>query len=286
MIHHATEYQEDKTIGFQFNREDQPPIASLMDVDFSYNGQPVLTHVSLEIYPHDFIALIGPNGGGKTTLLKLILGLIRPDRGSVRVLGGRAGEYSPAIGYVPQNVNINENFPITAMDVVLMGTLEPDRRRRGNKKENMEKALGLLDRLGIGSLAYHKIGEMSGGQRQRVLIARSLMTRPRLLLLDEPTASIDTKGQADFYKLLEELNREIAILVVSHDLFIVSNYVKSVACVNKGLHYHPHEEITGNMIETMYSCSVEDVCRVQVLAHGMPKTAVQVAGEGADHGNI
>jgi len=272
-------------IGFQFNREDESPIASLMDVDFSYNGQPVLSHVCLEIYPHDFIALIGPNGGGKTTLLKLILGLVRPDRGSVRVLDRSGGAYSPAIGYVPQNVNFNEDFPITAMDVVLMGTLDPDRSRRGKKKDNMDKAMGLLERLGIGSLAYQKIGEMSGGQRQRVLIARSLMTRPRLLLLDEPTASIDTKGQADFYKLLEELNKDVAILVVSHDLFIVSNYVKSVACVNKGLHYHPHEEITGNMIETMYSCSVEDVCRVQVLAHGMPKPARQAAG-GQTHGNI
>jgi zinc transport system ATP-binding protein len=272
-------------IGFQFNREDESPIASLMDVDFSYNGQPVLSHVCLEIYPHDFIALIGPNGGGKTTLLKLILGLVRPDRGSVRVLDRSGGAYSPAIGYVPQNVNFNEDFPITAMDVVLMGTLDPDRSRRGKKKDNMDKAMGLLERLGIGSLAYQKIGEMSGGQRQRVLIARSLMTRPRLLLLDEPTASIDTKGQADFYKLLEELNKDVAILVVSHDLFIVSNYVKSVACVNKGLHYHPHEEITGNMIETMYSCSVEDVCRVQVLAHGMPKPDRQAAG-GQTHGNI
>jgi len=256
-----------------------------MDVDFSYNGQPVLTQVCLEIYPHDFIALIGPNGGGKTTLLKLILGLIRPDRGSVRVLGKGAGQHSPAIGYVPQNVNINENFPITAMDVVLMGTLDPDRKRRGKKKDNIEKAQRLLDRLGIGRLAYQKIGEMSGGQRQRVLIARALMTRPRLLLLDEPTASIDTKGQADFYRLLEELNRDVAILVVSHDLFIVSNHVKSVACVNKGLHYHPHEEITGNMIETMYSCSVEDVCRVQVLAHGMSKVSEQAAGE-ENHGDI
>ena len=243
-----------------------------MDVDFSYNGQSVLTNICLDIYSHDFIAVIGPNGGGKSTLLKLILGLIRPDRGSIRVLGGRAGAFSSSIGYVPQNVNINENFPITAMDVVLMGTLNSRRSRRGDKKKNMEKAMALLDRLGISSLAYHKIGEMSGGQRQRVLIARSLMTRPTLLLLDEPTASIDTKGQADFYRLLEELNREVAILVVSHDLFIVSNYVKSVACVNKGLHYHPHEEITGNMIETMYSCSVEEVCRVQVMARGMPKT--------------
>lgn len=181
-------------------------------------------------------------------------------------------------------MNINENFPITAMDVVLMGILAPGRRHRRDKKQSMEKAMALLNRLGISGLAHHKIGEMSGGQRQRVLIARALMSRPTLLLLDEPTASIDTKGQADFYNLLEELNRELAIVVVSHDLFIVSNHVKSVACVNKALHYHPHEEITGNMIETMYACSVEDVCRVQVMAQGMPKAQDLAAGE-EEHGS-
>ncbi len=203
----------------------------------------------------------------------MILGLLKPGRGRIRVMGGKPGKFSSAIGYVPQNVHINENFPITAMDVVLMGCLDPtSRRQKKNKSMEREEAMETLARLHMADHAHKRIGELSGGQRQRVFIARSLMTHPRLLLLDEPTASIDTKGQADFYELLEELNKEIAILVVSHDLFIVSNYVKSVACVNQGLHYHPHEEITGEMLETMYACSVEDVCRVQVLAHGLPKT--------------
>ncbi|MCP4454314.1 MAG: ATP-binding cassette domain-containing protein, partial [Planctomycetes bacterium] len=180
------------------------------------------------------------------------------------------------------NVHINENFPITAMDVVLMGCLDPrGRRQKRSKSMEREEAMETLARLHMADHAHKRIGELSGGQRQRVFIARSLMTHPRLLLLDEPTASIDTKGQADFYELLEVLNKEVAILVVSHDLFIVSNYVKSVACVNQGLHYHPHEEITGEMLETMYACSVEDVCRVQVLAHGLPKTKLT----GGSHGN-
>jgi zinc transport system ATP-binding protein len=225
--------------------------------------------------------VIGPNGGGKTTLIKLVLGLLKPDRGHISVMGGPPGKFSSAIGYVPQNVHINENFPITAMDVVLMGCLDPRGRRRKKKSKSKEReeAMDTLARLHMADHANKKIGELSGGQRQRVFIARALMTHPRLLLLDEPTASIDTKGQADFYELLETLNKELAILVVSHDLFIVSNYVKSVACVNQGLHYHPHEEITGEMLETMYACSVEDVCRVQVLAHGLPKT------KGGSHGN-
>lgn len=244
-------------------------------VDFSYNGQPALSQVNLTIREKDFIAAIGPNGGGKSTLVKLILGLLTPSRGTITIMGGKPKDHSSALGYVPQNVHINEDFPITAMDVVLMGCLDPGHRRkqaRRTRAREREEAMETLDRLHMADQAHKKIGELSGGQRQRVFIARSLMTRPRLLLLDEPTASIDTKGQADFYKLLEALNTDVAILVVSHDLFIVSNYVKSVACVNQRLHYHPHEEITGQMLETMYACSVEDVCRVQVLAHGMPQT--------------
>jgi len=245
------------------------------DVSFSYNDQPALSGVDLTIREKDFIAVIGPNGGGKSTLIKLILGLLTPNRGTIRVMGGKPTDFSPAVGYVPQNVHINEDFPITAMDVVLMGCLAPGRQKQNTKRtrsQEREAAMETLDRLHMADQAQKKIGELSGGQRQRVFIARSLMTRPKLLLLDEPTASIDTKGQADFYELLEDLNKEVSILVVSHDLFIVSNYVKSVACVNQRLHYHPHEEITGQMLETMYACSVEDVCRVQVLAHGMPKT--------------
>ncbi|MEH0019709.1 MAG: ABC transporter ATP-binding protein [Desulfobacter sp.] len=252
-------------------------------MDFSYNGQPALTRVDLTIRDRDFIAVIGPNGGGKTTLIKLILGLLRPDRGRIRVMGGPPGKFSSAIGYVPQNVHINENFPITALDVVLMGCLNANGNgRKHSRASGRDAAMETLDRLHMADHAHKKIGELSGGQRQRIFIARSLMTQPQLLLLDEPTASIDTKGQADFYGLLEELNADIAILVVSHDLFIVSNYVKSVACVNQALHYHPHEEITGEMLETMYACSVEDVCRVEVMARGLSRT--KPSGEHP-HGN-
>lgn len=247
------------------------PIVELRDVSFTYNGDPVLQDVTLEIRRGNFIAMIGPNGGGKTTLLKLILGLLKPDKGHIRVNGASPASASSCIGYVPQDVHINRNFPITAMDVVLMGALNPKKRWAfWRSTSHRLDAMDALDHLDMADYAERKIGELSGGQRQRVFIARALVTHPQLLLLDEPTASIDTKGQADFFRLLKELNKEITIVVVSHDLLVISRYVKSVACVNKRLHYHGQAEITGEMMETMYPCTVEELCPVEIVAHGLP----------------
>jgi zinc transport system ATP-binding protein len=246
------------------------PIVEINHVSFAYNGETVLRDVSFDIQERDFIAMIGPNGGGKTTLLKLILGLLKPDRGAIRVMGHSPQRASSAIGYVPQDVNINCSFPITAMDVVLMGKLDPGKRWARNTASNRQEALAAMDRLDMADLADKKIGELSGGQRQRVFIARALVTRPKMLLLDEPTASIDTRGQAEFFTLLKELNSDITILVVSHDLLVISRFVKSVACVNQDLHFHHHAEITGEMLETMYPCTEDDVCPVELVAHGLP----------------
>ncbi len=245
-------------------------ILEIKNLEFSYNGEAVLEDVNLTVRQKDFMAIIGPNGGGKTTLLKLMLGLLTPAKGTVRVDGKSPQEASPCIGYVPQNVHTNRSFPITAIDVVLMGKLDPKERLSRRSAANRRDALAALERMEMAAHADKKIGMLSGGQRQRVFIARALLSRPKLLLLDEPTASIDTKGQADFYRLLKELNQEIAVLVVSHDLLVISRYVKSVACVNKKLHYHDQAEITGEMLETMYTCTVEDVCPVELVAHGLP----------------
>ena len=245
-------------------------IVEINDVSFAYNGETVLRDVSFDIRQGDFIAVIGPNGGGKTTLLKLILGLLKPDRGAIRVMGRSARKASPAIGSVPQDVNINRRFPITAMDVVLMGKLDPGKRWARNTASNRRDALAAMDRLDMTAYADKRIGALSGGQRQRVFIARALVTQPKLLLLDEPTASIDTRGQAEFFTLLKELNSEITILVVSHDLLVISRFVKSVACVNHDLHYHHQAEITGEMLQTMYPCTEDDVCPVELVAHGLP----------------
>lgn len=248
----------------------QNSIVEIKDVWFAYNGRAVLEDVSLNIEPGDFIAMIGPNGGGKTTLLKLMLGLLKPDKGSIRILGDTTEKASHHIGYVSQDVHIKHIFPITAIDVVLMGKLGPHKRWGRNSTRDRQEALNVLKRMEIEAFAYSKIGELSGGQRQRLFIARALVTQPKVLLLDEPTASIDAKGQAEFYRLLKELNKDITILVVSHDLVAISTYVKSVACVNRRLHYHHQAEITGEMLEEMYPCVDEDVCPVELIAHGMP----------------
>jgi zinc transport system ATP-binding protein len=247
------------------------PIVQINDLVFTYNGETVLQDVNLVVRREDFIAMIGPNGGGKTTLLKLILGLLKPDKGTVRVNGQSPQEASSYIGYVPQDVNISRDFPITAMDVVLMGKLNPKKSWARKSDSDRRDAMAALERLEMTAFSEKRIGELSGGQRQRVFIARALVTQPKLLLLlDEPTASIDTKGQADFFRLLKELNKDIAIVVVSHDLLVISRYVKSIACVNKRLHYHSQAEITGDMLETMYSCTVEEICPVELIAHGLP----------------
>lgn len=246
------------------------PIVQINDVSFAYNGETVLQDVDLDIWEGDFIAMIGPNGGGKTTLLKLILGLLTPDEGTIRVNDETAQKASPCIGYVTQDIHVNTRFPITALDVVLMGKLDAKKRWARKSASNRREALAALERMEMGKHAEKKIGELSGGQRQRVFIARALVTQPRLLLLDEPTASIDTKGQADFFELLKVLNKNITIVVVSHDLLVISRYVKSVACVNKRLHYHGQAEITGDMLETMYPCTTEEVCPVELVAHGLP----------------
>lgn len=242
-----------------------PAAIEVEDLSFAYNGAPVLENVRLRIEPGDFTALIGPNGGGKTTLLKLLLGLLKPDRGVVRVLGQSPERVARRMGYVPQDVNINRNFPVSVMDVVLMGLLRSGLgtrlfRRPAPDREAARRALELLD---IWNLQDRRIGDLSGGQRQRVFIARALVSEPELLLLDEPTSGVDTAHRNSFYTLLKELNQRITILIVNHDLMVISSHVKSVACVNLGLHYHGAAEVTEPMMR-MYQCPVE------LVAHGLP----------------
>ena len=245
-------------------------IIEARDLDFAYNRQQVLRGVNLNIQSGDFMAMIGPNGGGKTTLLKLMLGLLNPKSGTIQILGKTPQDISHRIGYVPQDIHINQNFPISASDVVLMGKLKPGRGWSRHSNEDRRAAQQALNQVGMEKYRDHRVGELSGGQKQRVFIARALVTDPDLLILDEPTASIDTKGQNDFYALLKELNRKITIIVVSHDLMVISRYVKSVACVNQRLHYHGHAELTGEMIEMMYDCKIEETCPVELIAHGLP----------------
>jgi len=245
-------------------------IIETQNLNFSYHRQLVLRGVNLSIQSGDFMAMIGPNGGGKTTLLKLMLGLLKAESGSIRIFGNTPKDVSHRIGYVPQDIHINQNFPISASDVVLMGKLKPGKGWSRHAKEDRMDALQALERVGIGKYSNRRIGELSVGQKQRVFIARALVTDPDILFLDEPTASIDTKGQNEFYAILKELNQKITIIVVSHDLMVISRYVKSVACVNQSLHYHGDAELTGEMIEMMYDCKIEETCPVELIAHGLP----------------
>jgi len=245
-----------------------PPVIEIQNLNFAYNRQPVLSQVDLVIREGDCVALLGPNGGGKTTLLKLCLGLLKPDSGRVTVLGrdmGREpGQVLGRIGYVPQDLSLNPGFPITALDLVLTGRLAPGRNRFGFSRRDRAAAQGALETVGLGDRSGWRVDRLSGGQRQRVMIARALVTEPELLFLDEPTASVDREWQARLYDLFLELNQRSTLVIVSHDLSIVASHIKSVACVNQTVHHHPRPEITARMIQETYQCPVE------LIAHGLP----------------
>lgn len=248
------------------------PLISIKNLYFSYDHVPVLENVSFNVAEKEFLAVIGPNGGGKSTLVKLILGLLRPDAGSILVFGKPPSRVSHRFGYVPQDVAINRSFPISVMDVVLLGRL-----RHGGKKRvtgnDRQAALDSLDLMGMQGYEDRRIDELSGGQRERVFIARALTTDPDILILDEPTAGVDTAGKTELYSLLRDLNRTKTIIVVSHDLMVMSSYVTSVACVNQQVYYHDQGEVTGDMIDMGYQCPVE------LIAHGHPHRVLKVHGD-------
>lgn len=229
----------------------------------SLNGINVLQDINLSVVKGDFLGIIGPNGGGKSTLLKTMVGLIKPDYGSIKIMGLDVKKGRRYIGYVPQYAFFDRNFPISVEEVVLLGRLG---KRNGFKysKQDYEIVSRVLKRVEIYDLRNRQIGELSGGERQRVLVARALAFEPQILLLDEPTASIDERFEADFYELLKELNREITILLISHDLSAVSRYVKNIACLNRTLYHQEGKEISPEVIEKMYSCPVD------LIAHGVP----------------
>lgn len=249
------------------------PVVDIKGLSFSYGSQEILTDVDFTVRPGDFVAVIGPNGGGKTTLVKLILGLLAPTRGTIRVGGKAPGQRGALIGYVPQQINHSLIFPATVIDVVLMGRHAPGRRWSWfRNKDERQAALAVLAKMGMERFADRRITDLSGGQRQRVLIARALVSNPELLVLDEPTASIDAKGQTEFLELLKELNKSLSILMVSHDLLVASSYAKSIACVNRRLHYHDAIGSTVDLMKAFYSCALEEVCPVDSVVRELTKS--------------
>jgi zinc transport system ATP-binding protein len=231
-------------------------ILELKNISYSYNKQNVLENINLDILKNDFLAIIGPNGGGKSTLLKLILGLLKSKNGTI--VKKIKNDF---IGYVPQNTNLNTDFPITALEVVIMGHIGNKKQLFGYSKEDKKCAMTSLKQVSMDKFANFKIGDLSGGQRQRVFIARALCSNPQVMLLDEPTASIDVKGQKDIYELLKALNKSISIVVVSHDISVLLNYAKNVAHVNKNLVYH-HLKNGDEQLHT----NDDHLCEVELLS--------------------
>ena len=238
---------------------DTQPAIKIENVSFSYNGFRVLDSVNLAVYEKDFLSLVGPNAGGKTTLLKLILGLLKPTSGSIQVLGLPPAKACSRIGYMPQHSNLDPLFPVSVMDVVLMGRMGNGRRFGFFSKSDREKAEEALRKVELLDVRNRSFSDLSGGQRQRVLIARALVTDPDLLLLDEPTSNVDAAVETKLFEFLNHLNEKMTVVLVTHDLGFVSGYVKRVACVNRRLVVHATHEISGKMINELYGSEVQMV---------------------------
>lgn len=229
-----------------------------------YGTENVLEDVNMHVYERDFVGIIGPNGGGKSTLIKVLLGLVEARRGSVRIMGHSVAQGRNHIGYVPQVVEFDHDFPISVWDVARMGRLGKRSLLHRYTSEDADIVAEALRQVDMLALRNRVIGELSGGQRQRVYIARALATRPEILLLDEPTASVDPRISTSIYELLRQLNEQVTIVLVSHDMGAISSYVKTVGCLNRHLFYHGEDRLTADMLELAYQCPID------LVAHGVP----------------
>ncbi len=235
------------------------PAVELDHVTFGYDREPVLSDVTIRIPRGECVGIVGPNGGGKTTLLRLILGLLRPDEGEVRVLGEPPHRAHRRIGYVPQAFHDDSAFPISALEVVLMGRLGMSFPMGPHRRIDRGSALEALDSVGLADASRRAFADLSGGQRQRVLIARALASGPEILMLDEPTASVDPAAEREIYELLRGLSERMTIVMVSHDLRFVSELVTGVLCVAHGARWHPTTDVgdlTSELFREIYGASV------------------------------
>lgn len=253
-------------------------LVGLHDVSVSYEGYEALQHVDLEIGDRDFLGIIGPNGGGKTSLVKAILGTV-PCTGEIRLAPELVRGKERLIGYMPQLSEFDRAFPISVLEVVLSGLQGRRGFRSRYTKEDRRKALDLLREAGIEAVAGSPIGEVSGGQMQRALLCRAIISDPKLLILDEPTNFVDNRFEKELYDTLRRLNDRMAIVVVSHDIGTITSVVKEIVCVNRHVHRHRSNVLTEEQLRN-YDCPI------QVLSHGrIPHTVLEHhAGDGcADH---
>jgi zinc transport system ATP-binding protein len=232
-------------------------IIRIENVSFSYGGPKVLENVNLSIKENEFIGIVGPNGGGKTTLLKIILGILEPDYGKITIFGDSTENSRSEIGYMPQIAKFNRDFPITVEETVLLGRLGRTSKFGFYNKKDKAIAKKAMEDVEVLEFKDRTIGSLSGGQLQRVLVARALACEPKILILDEPTANVDLRIEKDIFELLKILNERIAILVVSHDIGFISEYIHRAACLNRTLITHQVSSLDGEAIQDLYGKHVK-----------------------------
>lgn len=229
--------------------KEMQPIITLEDISASYEGRTVLRDVNLTVAADDYLGIIGPNGGGKTTLIKIILGLKKPASGKVRFFRGGKEVKNITMGYLPQYSKIDKDFPISVYEVVLSGLASQKKLFRPYSREQLLQTDRTLKEMQLEELKRRPIHALSGGQLQRVLLARALVSQPDVIVLDEPNTYIDKNFQAQMYEMLEQINQQRAIIIVSHDIAEILDNVKHVACVNVHLHYHESTDIPQEKLE-------------------------------------
>jgi len=227
-------------------------VVDIANLDFAYSGLTVLESVNVTIFEREFIAIVGPNAGGKTTLIKLMLGLLAPDTGVVRLFGQKPRLARTRVGYMPQQVSFDPKFPVSVMDIVLMGRLANAPLFGPYRQADRRAALDALDEVGMIDSRRRLFAQLSGGQRQRTLIARALAGNPDMLMLDEPTANLDLVAERELYELLRQLTSRMTVLIVSHDLGFVSEFVNRVLCVRKHVFTHGTDEISDEVIKEVF----------------------------------
>lgn len=237
-------------------------LIKLENINAGYDQKPILQDINFEVKKQDFIGIIGPNGGGKTTLLKVILGLLKPFSGKVHYhFPSEFKDSSTFIGYLPQQIIFDKKFPISVGEVILSGLISSRKKSDKSRLERNKKLDKILDKLGMTKYKNSVIGELSGGQMQRVFLGRAIVSQPGLLILDEPGTYVDNRFEYELYQILTELNKTMAIMLVSHDVGTISSYIKTIACVNQDLHYHPSNEINSEQLK-VYNCPID------IITHG------------------
>lgn len=232
-------------------------LIELNGITAGYGDKTVLKDISLDVWEHDFLGIIGPNGGGKTTLLKVILGLLAPVSGTISFYTKGKPVSAIKVGYLPQLNMIDKKFPISVKEVISSGLSSEKPLFRGFNKNQESRINEVIEQMGLYDLAARPIGELSGGQLQRVLLGRSIVSRPQVLILDEPNSYVDKRFESHFYQLLEDINKESAVILVSHDIGTIVSMVKNIACVNETLHYHSGSDVTGEWLGNSYACPIE-----------------------------